>query len=517
MPYSKHAYQSKERSEKTVSSRPEPRISNKDWVALLVGIALVAFFWSGINSLQTIHFVSIVLGFLLITTFLVRKFVPNSKTWFVFGMIETKRFNAFFDKLKNAKWLEIATEIGAVIGYGAIAIDYFWGRKLKKIWQRALLFIVSVAVLGFLSGLMFGNLAENPLVKGPGWLYQFFFGFFGLAGFLLLALFTQGIDGVFKIFAGKQACPGIAPVIPGVQTPNVPIYIPIQAWISLVAILIIHEAAHGFLVRRHNVKLESSGLLLAGILPIGAFVKPDEKQMAKIEKRKQVQIMSAGPSANLYSFFIIGILLAGATVFVFNPTIGQLSNEVQRNSSLGVKISAVDENTVLCGETFSNPAYGELPAGSRIVSINDENVNSVNDTLLLLQKNAGEPKKFTVDSNGQIITKTLTPNALGKFGIQVEGIPNPDYVVPANTQLLLDSFQLILSIIVWFVNLSLLVAVANFLPVDPLDGGRIAKFMITPYFGFLKMSEQDTERFVGRLFMWILIPLIILNAIPLFV
>jgi membrane-associated protease RseP (regulator of RpoE activity) len=353
------------------------------------------------------------------------------------------------------------------------------------------------------------------LVKGPGWLYQFFFGFFGLAGFLLLALFTQGIDGLLKIFAGKQACPGVAPIIPGVQTPNVPLYVPIEAWVSLFAILVIHEASHGFLVRRHNLKLESSGLLLAGLLPIGAFVKPDEKAMSKIEKRKQVQIMSAGPSSNLYSFILIGILFAGLTQFVFNPTIGPISQEIQRNSSLGVKIIKVDENTSICGETIPSPAFGQIEPGSKLLAVNDQNVHSLNDATVFLRTNPSEPKKFLLETkDGNKTEKTLTANALGRFGIQLENIPNPDYSPPADKKQWLEWFQLFASIIVWFINLSLFVAIANFLPVDPLDGGRIGKFMLAPYFGFLQMSEEDTERFIGRLFLWILLPLIILNALP---
>ncbi len=517
MPYSRSSYSRASGSKRTMKPPKTvegPRISEKDGIAFLLGLSLLLFFGSGFPNLQTTHWVAGITGFLLATTFLVRKFVPSSKTWYVFSMLETKRFNPVFDKLKNAKWIEIATEIGAVVGYGAIAIDYFWGRKLKKGWQRAGLFIASILLLGWLFGLAFGNLSNNPLVKGPEWLYQFFFGFFGLAGFLLLALFTQGIDGILKIFAGKPACPGVAPIIPGVQTPNVPLYVPIEAWVSLFAILVIHEASHGFLIRRHNTKLESSGLLLAGLLPIGAFVKPDEKAMSRIEKRKQIQIMAAGPSSNLYSFILIGILMAGMTQFVFSPTIGPISQEIQRNSSLGVKIVKVDQNIQLCGETVPAPAYGEIEPKSRLLAVNDQNVLSLNDATLFLRNKPTEPKKLLLEKDGNITEKTLTANALGRFGLQLENIPNKDYKPPAEKELLVNIFQLFASIIVWFITLSLFVAIANFLPVDPLDGGRIAKFMLAPYFGFLKMSEEDTEKFVGRLFLWILIPLIILNALP---
>lgn len=513
MPYSKEKY-STEKNKPAVPPWKQKFLTGRDWFGFYLGGLFLALLWhASRGAISVLFWVIGILGFLLITTFIIKVFVKSAKTWYLFSMLETKRFNPVFDKLKNAKWIETASELGAIIGYGAIGVDYFYGRKLKG-WKRIAVFVASIIVLGWIFGLLFGNLSNNPLVKGPGWLYQFFFGFFGLAGFLLLALFTQGIDGLFKIFAGKAACPGVAPIIPGVQTPNVPLYVPIEAWISLFAILVIHEASHGFLVRRHNVKLESSGLLLAGLLPIGAFVKPDEKAMAKIEKRKQVQIMSAGPSSNLYSFIVIGILMAGMTQFVFNPVLGPMSQEIQRNSSLGVKIAAVDQNIQLCGETVPSPAYGEIEPGSKLLAVDDKNVLSLNDASQFLRNKPSEPKKLLLDMNGTITEKTLTANALGRFGIQLENIPNNDYQPPANKKQLLEIFQLFASIVGWFVTLSLFVAIANFLPADPLDGGRIAKYMLAPYFGFLKMSEEDTERFVGRLFLWILIPLIILNALP---
>lgn len=520
MPYSKNAYHTPSTSQ---SSGPLRRTERKDWMALTIGIFLLGFliaseFFSGILPVPGwIAWTLGVIGFLLVTTFLLKKFSKNAKTWYVFSMLETTRFNPVFDKLKNASWLEIAAEIGAIFGYGAVAADFFFGQKFKKKWQRAGLFLAAMAIMSGLSALVLGNaLSNNPLIKGPSWIYQFFFGLFGLAGFLLYSLFTQAIDAITKIFAGTQACPGIAPIIPGIQTPNVPFFVPIEAWVSLVAILIIHEAAHGFLIRRHNLKMESSGLLLAGIIPIGAFVKPDENAMKKMDKRKQVQIMAAGPSSNLYSYFLVGILALLAGQFLVAPTIGVALQEIQRNSSLGVQITKVDQNTVICGEVFPNPAYGKIEPNSRLLAVNDHNISNLGEAVVALSSGKPQdPRKLLLSKNGKTVEKTLVPNQLGRLGIQLESIPNPMYKPDATTVFWLGIFQLLSSILFWFIMLSLFVAIANFLPVDPFDGGRLAKFMVAPYLGFLHMNTEDTERVVGRIFWWILLPLIILNALPL--
>lgn len=493
--------------------------AKKDRLAFGIGIVLLAIFLAvkPPAAFGLVHVIGGVLGFLLVTNFVVKKSFPFTKNWFVFSVWETTRFNPWFDWLKNARWVEIASEIGAVLGFGAVAIDFLWGRQLKNRTHRVILFIVSVLVLGTLFGIATGsNLQNAPLVKGPFFLYQLFFGVFGLSGFMLFGLLMQGLDGVFKIMEGKKACPGVAPVIPGVQTPNLPLFVPIEAWISLLAILIIHEASHGFLARRHNLKVLGSGLLLAGILPIGAFVKPDEKKMKQMPARKQVQIVAAGPASNLYSFFIVGLLLTATLQFVVQPTIGQQFRDMERQSTLGVEIAKVDQNISFCGETFESPAFGKIQEKSRILKIDDKNVLTASEVTQALRTNPNEPKKLLLEKDGEITETTLTPGVFGRIGIQIGVIPNPNYEPPANWVLIRKIVELVVSIIGWFVQLSLFVAIANFLPIDPIDGGRIAKLMVTPYFGFLQMSPEDTERFVGRLFLWMLLPLLVLNALPLF-
>lgn len=485
-------------------------------ISLVFGILLLLFGLSGMyTQVTSVHWLAGILGFLLFTTFLVQRFVKGTKSWYLFSMVETDRFNPIFDKLKNARWIEWIAEAGTVLGFGAVAVDFLWGRKLKQTWQRVALFIISIIILGGLFEVFLGgNVANNPLAKGPGILYDFFFGLFGFAGFLLIGLLFQGIDNIEKMLVGKQACAGIAPVIPGVQTPNVPIFVPIEAWISLVAILIIHEASHGFLARRHKLQVHSSGLLLAGLIPIGAFVKPDEEKMQQMDKRKQIQILAAGPTSNFVSFLVVGVIAVLLLQGIVNPVLGPRIEAEQANRYIGVNIIGVDENITLCGDTFPSPAFGQIDANTQLLAVNDQNVSNISSALMALRENPQEPKKLLLQKDGTVFEKTLVPNALGRLGIQVEAIPNPDYHPSEKFQLFLQVFGIISNIVLWFVILSLLVTIGNFIPANPFDGGKMAQYMVAPYFGFLQMSEEDTERFVGRLFIWILIPLIIANALP---
>jgi membrane-associated protease RseP (regulator of RpoE activity) len=69
----------------------------------------------------------------------------------------------------------------------------------------------------------------------------------------------------------------------------------------------------------------------------------------------------------------------------------------------------------------------------------------------------------------------------------------------------------------WLLLLNFLVATANYIPISPFDGGKMANILVAPYLGFLNMSEDDTKKMVGKIFGIILLILILVNAAPLII
>jgi membrane-associated protease RseP (regulator of RpoE activity) len=69
-------------------------------------------------------------------------------------------------------------------------------------------------------------------------------------------------------------------------------------------------------------------------------------------------------------------------------------------------------------------------------------------------------------------------------------------------------------ILLLFVVISFAAGSFNYFPSDPFDGGRMAKIMLAPYFSFLGFNRKETYKFIGRLFMWLLIISLTLNLIP---
>src|SRR3979409_1190491 len=81
--------------------------------------------------------------------------------------------------------------------------------------------------------------------------------------------------------------PGINPIIPlgyGI--------------FGLAVAIILHEFSHGILARAAKIKIRSLGLILL-IVPIGAFVEPDEEELRALPRRERARLYAAGPAVNL--------------------------------------------------------------------------------------------------------------------------------------------------------------------------------------------------------------------------
>ena len=94
--------------------------------------------------------------------------------------------------------------------------------------------------------------------------------------------------------------------IPGV-TSFVPIFWPILA---LIVAVVVHEYGHGLMARAHGMRIRSFGILIAGIIPVGAFYEPDQEEMRIAPQRDRLRMFAAGPSVNIVMTYFVVILLA---------------------------------------------------------------------------------------------------------------------------------------------------------------------------------------------------------------
>jgi membrane-associated protease RseP (regulator of RpoE activity) len=74
--------------------------------------------------------------------------------------------------------------------------------------------------------------------------------------------------------------------------------------------ILVHEFLHGVLSVVGKIKIDSLGLLVL-LIPIGAFVEPNDKELRSATRPGRIRIFAAGPAANLILAFTLMILLVG--------------------------------------------------------------------------------------------------------------------------------------------------------------------------------------------------------------
>ena len=99
------------------------------------------------------------------------------------------------------------------------------------------------------------------------------------------------------------ALPGLNPIMP--------------FWFTLLALiiaLILHEMAHGLQARANGIGVVHTGLLY-GVVPLGAFVEPDDQQAKKASRKARLHLYSAGIVTNFVigavSFLLFSVVLLG--------------------------------------------------------------------------------------------------------------------------------------------------------------------------------------------------------------
>lgn len=96
-------------------------------------------------------------------------------------------------------------------------------------------------------------------------------------------------------------------VLPGIN-PYVPF---IYGLIGLIIAVVAHEFSHGIIARVMDFKVKALGLLFI-VVPIGAFMEPDDEEVNKGPRIARMRMFAAGPIMNfILAFLFIGIFSWG--------------------------------------------------------------------------------------------------------------------------------------------------------------------------------------------------------------
>lgn len=310
---------------------------------------------------------------------------------------------------------------------------------------------------------------------------------------LAIVLFFIGLTSMLSSSAAREGVRDIGPqanlLIPGLN----PLLPWTYGWIALVITIVVHEAGHGIVARVYNAKVESTGLVLFLIFPIGAFVNIQREELEKTPLKHKSSILTAGPLNNM--------ILAASSLIALYFVVSTLS-----------PLPGFDETpSVVVGEVRPGSLAEQLGITQRstIQSIDGQNIAELSSVGEVLRSTEGKSIEVTwKDSRGNINTKSgLNDNGL--LGVTIIGVGSPSealenykkaFLDPRGYLLLLTpptlegpfpapyseslapkyessvfglSFPAISNMLfwLWFINFN--VGIFNALPIGPFDGGQL--------------------------------------------
>ena len=148
-------------------------------------------------------------------------------------------------------------------------------------------------------------------------------------GLILFFMFAMLALLLWQAFVVVRIPPGIIKPqqmlgIPGIN-PVIPLWYGI---IGLIVAMVVHELAHGVLTRVGKVPVKSIGLLLL-VVPIGAFVEPDEEQLGKVDRARRSRVFAVGPVTNIIVAMLSVLLFAWAFMGSLEPAVeGVVLNQI---------------------------------------------------------------------------------------------------------------------------------------------------------------------------------------------
>jgi len=453
----------------------------------------------------------------------------NAQRYLLVFLIRTKHFLKFIDRVASiapSLWKFLA-DFAIVFSFSGVGIAYLSRyRKLSRNLNLIFVILGIIAIIGLSQSILVSIimfialiLITNYLNKNSNQALDFLFGTFLISLIflriptLILSLFgyswqlplwlavLEGAFGVIPLLIGAfilqgyqilflgSTQAGIAPAIPGEQGGEIglsfygtDIFIPlVYAAIAILITVIVHESAHGILTRVHNLKLKSTGIVTLGIIPVGAFVEPDDKEIEKRPSIEKMQIFAAGSFAN----FLVAIFSVLVFIFV----------------SVAMVFSPIGAEGILINSTLEGyPADGVLEQGMIIYEIDNEPVKNANSfTEKMGRVKPGESVTIKTNKGEFTLAATSNPDDPEKAYIGISWVPyNP-----------LMEFILLSLFWIFFINFN--ISLVNVLPMAPFDGWKMVKEIMLTF----DVSDLTARRFLKGILAVTLL-LLLVNALPLF-
>lgn len=304
-------------------------------------------------------------------------------------------------------------------------------------------------------------------------------------------------NAVMAVQRPEAAVPGVRFVIPGITVPLV------AGLIAIASVLVVHEVAHGIVLRAQGLPAKSVGLLLLLVIP-GAFVEPDEKKLNASPVPKRLRVFGAGSFANvIFAFLCLGIILLALA------------------PKPGVYVLGVREN---------GPSQGILEPGMRLYEINGVTLEGEEDYYKLMRNILpGENLTVLTDRGSFVITAGKHPREnMGDLGVlPISAISRSSFANPLTIfeVAILELFGYpvfhpyayasrlpwgLVDVLKWMFLLNGGIGLFNLLPAVPLDGGYIFRGLME-WLGSAKLAKKASYALSI-----LVLAILVINIAPLF-
>ena len=331
-------------------------------------------------------------------------------------------------------------------------------------------------------------------------------------------------------------------LIPGVND-----FVPstFAVWFALVFAVVIHEFGHGLLSRVEKIRVKYTGIL-ALVIPIGAFVEPDEEEIEKSPLATKLRMFAAGITNNMVvgAVCIIAlVLLLGMVVPGTVPFVQGVYEDYPADLAgmqPGTVILAIDgmpvANSTDVGAILANTVPGQT---IRVLGEYKGTQQMYDITLTAIPSEIAGSVSGSADSgfmgvlygNPQAITDTLhawthpsTPgDALvaamnflvlpfssitggSSFSILVTDTPDPAFLSAP-----FEGFWEVIHILYWCAWVNILLGTFNALPLGPLDGGQMLREGVKSFLarrGKEQYAQPVCSMITNLLIVVIIIPII---------
>jgi membrane-associated protease RseP (regulator of RpoE activity) len=200
---------------------------------------------------------------------------------------------------------------------------------------------------------------------------------------MVLSFFVVVASGLLSLQQTEPTAlnqPQNALVIPGVNQ-FIPLSVTPYVVVGLAIGLVVHEGGHGLLCRAQDIDIESMGLVFLTVIPVGAFVEPNEESRAAADRGSQTRMFAAGVTNN----FVVG---AVTIALLLGPVAGSI---------------AVVSGVPVGGSLPGGPAAAAgIGTGDVIQQVEGANVSTTDDLDSALAAATGESLSVTLKDRGEV-------------------------------------------------------------------------------------------------------------------